>query len=131
MKFKSINVYTGYAEMSLNSVEEFEAPSLEEAIKQEHNKTLAMIKADGDGIDIQFFEHCWLDTKHNCGMVDAGEEGYDLIVPEGHEWYNIITSAESLDHDNCSDEVFEKWKEFNSSLSSEMWGGLTMQTPLQ
>lgn len=113
--YKIVNVYSGYSEMSINrGIDEVVGNSLKEVCIEllEEKKDSFIEDGEEDGeVDLSYFEefvNVW-GVKDKLGSVGDGEEGYDLIIEEGNEWYDKVDN-----YDNWSEEEWNEWVKFNS-----------------
>ena len=112
--YKIVNVYSGYGEMSINrGIDEVVGNSLKEVCIEllEEKKDSFIEDGEEDGeVDLSYFEefvNVW-GVKDKIGSVGDGEEGYDLIIEEGNEWYDKVDN-----YDNWSEEEWNEWVKFN------------------
>ena len=112
--YKIVNVYSGYSEMSINrGIDEVVGNSLKEVCIEllEEKKDSFIEDGEEDGeVDLSYFEefvNVW-GVKDKIGSVGDGEEGYDLIIEEGNEWYDKVDN-----YDNWSEEEWNEWVKFN------------------
>ena len=112
--YKIVNVYSGYSEMSINrGIDEVVGNSLKEVCIEllEEKKDSFIEDGEKDGeVDLSYFEefvNVW-GVKDKIGSVGDGEEGYDLIIEEGNEWYDKVDN-----YDNWSEEEWNEWVKFN------------------
>jgi hypothetical protein len=108
-KYKIINVYTGYAENSIQDMElGFTELSLHDFTDMVGERLLKNIVAGGEFGDEseckEFFGFsATVDVGDGeVGTVANGEEGMLVIVPEAHAWYSKAAY-------DMSDEVYEEW----------------------
>ena len=110
MKYKVVEVYSGYNEMSINSVELKESNDIKSLI----NVLFEELK---DKICNSSGEDMWneFSDKDICnkdlGYYGCDEEGFYLVIGEDNNWFNILDNYE-----NWSDEVNNEWIEFCGSI---------------
>jgi len=117
-KYKIINVYTGYAENSIQDMElESSELSLHDFTDMVGERLLKNIVAGGEFGDeseckefFGFSATVEIDGKGAVGTVANGEEGMLVIVPEAHEWYSKAAY-------DMSDEVYEEWAAYIEELT--------------
>ena len=111
-KYKVVNVYSGYGEMSINrGIDEVVGNSLKEVcIELLEEKKDSSIENDEDLSYFEEFVNMWF-VKDKLGSIGDGEEGYDLIIEEGNEWYDKVDN-----YDNWSEEEWDKWVKFNDKF---------------
>ena len=102
--YKIVGVYSGYGEMSIEGVSEVKGRSLKDVcidLLKEKKKIFEE--------DMSYFEEFVNDwgVKGKLGMVGDGEEGFDLIIEEGNEWYEKIDK-----NDDWSEEEWNEWVSF-------------------
>ena len=94
-KYKVVNVYSGYGEMSINGFEVVEGKSLKDvciSLLEEKKKRFV----DDDSVSyFEEFVNCW-GVEGNVGSVGDGEEGYDLVFEEGSEWFEKVSRYNDL-----------------------------------
>lgn len=113
--YKIVNVYSGYSEMSINrGIDEVVGNSLKEVcieLLEEKKDSFIEDKEEGEEVDLSYFEefvNVW-GVKDKLGSIGDGEEGYDLIIEEGNEWYDKVDN-----YDNWSEDEWNEWVKFCS-----------------
>lgn len=107
--FKIVNVYSGYSEMSINSgIDEVMGNSLKEVCIELLEEKKDYSVEEGYLDYFEEFVNVW-GVKGKLGTIGDGEEGYDLIIEEGNEWYDKVDN-----YDNWSEEEWNEWVKFNS-----------------
>lgn len=114
MNYKSVLVYTGYAENSIQRLETFEATSLLEAVQLVEQNQLNNMLADNEHLDEDFYKEFFGDGRitHGVGIVESGEENVTLVLGEFNEWFDKVSS-----YDDWSDELNDKWCTFINEQS--------------
>ena len=104
--YKIVGVYSGYGEMSIEGVSEVKGKSLKDVCID-----LLKEKKERFEEDMSYFEEFVNDwgVKGKLGMVGDGEEGFDLIIEEGNEWYEKIDKS-----DDWNDEEWNEWMKLNN-----------------
>ena len=111
--YKVVNVYSGYGEMSINGVDEVMGNSLKEVcidLLEEKKDGFVGDCEEGEEVDLSYFEefvNIW-GVKGKVGSIGDGEEGYDLVIEEGSEWFEKIDRNEEW-----NDEEWNEWLKFN------------------
>jgi len=109
-KYKVINVYSGYNEMSVNSVEDKESNDIDSLVNVLFEELRDEVCNDGGD---EFWNE--FNTKDICnkdlGCYGCDEEGFYLVIGENSNWYNRITNI-----DNWSEKEFNEWREFCGSI---------------
>ena len=111
--YKVVNVYSGYGEMSINGVDEVMGNSLKEVcidLLEEKKDGFVDDCEEGEEVDLSYFEefvNIW-GVKGKVGSIGDGEEGYDLVIEEGSEWFEKIDRNE-----DWNDEEWNEWLKFN------------------
>ncbi len=110
MKYKVINVYSGYNEMSVNSIKEKESNNIDSLINVLFEELRdEMCNNGGDEYWNEF------NIKNICnkdlGFYGCDEEGFILVIGENNNWFNRIDNI-----DNWSEEEFNEWREFCGSM---------------
>jgi hypothetical protein len=102
--YKIVGVYSGYSEMSIEGVSEVKGKSLKDVCIDLLKEKKKMFEED-----MSYFEEFVNDwgVKGKLGMVGDGEEGFDLIIEEGNEWYEKIDK-----NDDWSEEEWNEWVSF-------------------
>jgi hypothetical protein len=108
MKFKVVNTYTGYSEMSIESLKEREASSLRDIHNEVNNEVKAL-----EWYDPEFFGSDFSDMMEvaNISWIGYGEENVFLIIPETHEMYKEVARPEDM-----SEKMWDKWVKFCRDL---------------
>ena len=110
MKFKVVLTYTGYAEMSIESLKEREASSLEEMQTIVNNEVKAL-----DWYDPEFFGSEFSDMMavNNVGYVGYGEENVFIILPETNKMFSKL----KVEFGDMTESEWDEWVEFARTLS--------------
>ena len=112
-KYKVVNVYSGYGEMSINGVDEMMGESLKDVcikLLEEKKKRFEDDCEESEEVDLSYFEefvNCW-GVEGKIGSVGDGEEGYDLIFEEGSEWFEKVDK-----NDDWNDKEWNEWDKLN------------------
>lgn len=107
-KYKVVNVYSGYGEMSINGVDEMMGESLKDVcIKLLEEKKKRFKEDEGEDSYFEEFVNCW-GVEGKIGSVGDGEEGYDLVFEEGSEWFEKIDKS-----DDWNDKEWDEWMKLN------------------
>ena len=109
--YKIVSVYSGYGEMSINGVSNEKSESLKEVCIDLLKKKKKLFEEEGDDSDMSYFEefvNSW-GVKGKLGSVGDGEEGFDLIVEEGSDWYGKVNG-----YDDWSENEWNEWVNFCS-----------------
>ena len=106
-KYKVVNVYSGYGEMSINGVDEMMGESLKDVcIKLLEEKKKRFV--DDDSVSyFEEFVNCW-GVEGKIGSVGDGEEGYDLVFEEGSEWFEKVSR-----YNDWNDKEWNEWDKLN------------------
>lgn len=111
MKYKSVLVYTGYAENGIENVAEFQATSLLDAVLAvEQNQLDEMLENDEELNEDwykEFFGKGRLSSSEGVGIVNAGEENVLLVFDENNKWFGLVDSFETW-----TEELYEEWCKF-------------------
>ena len=104
--YKIVNVYSGYGEMCINGVSNEKGESLQDVCIDLLKEKKKMFEED-----MSYFEEFVNDwgVKGKLGSVGDGEEGFDLIVEEGSDWYDKVDG-----YDDWSEEEWNEWIDFNN-----------------
>ena len=120
MNYKVVNVYTGYAENSVENIEleshDYELADFADSVG---NRLFWFIYDGGEhGNESEvreffgFSQTVEIDGGGEVGLVSNGEENMLIIVPEGHEWYEKV----SYDMDES---VYGEWVEFVNKIDEK------------
>ena len=104
--YKIVNVYSSYGEMSINGVSNEKGESLKEVcidLLKEKKESMKESKSY-----FEEFVNSW-GVKGKLGSVGDGEEGFDLIVEEGSDWYDKVDG-----YDDWSEDEWSEWMDFNN-----------------
>ena len=105
-KYKVVDVYCGYGEMSINGgVEVVEGKSLKSVCVKLLKEKKKFFKEDKSYFEE--FVNVW-GVKGKVGSIGGGEEGYDLVFEEGSEWFEKIDR-----NDDWNDEEWNEWLKLN------------------
>lgn len=109
MKYKSVLVYTGYAENGVEKVKTFSATSLLDATMLVEECQLDRMLEDDNGLDEDWYNEFFGNGRvvNGVGFVESGEENVTLVLGEFNEWFDKVDSF-----DTWSDELYAKWNEF-------------------
>jgi hypothetical protein len=109
MKFKVVNTYTGYSEMSIESLKEREASTLEEMHKIVNDEVKAL-----DWYDPEFYGSEISDRMlvENVGTVGYGEENVFIILPETNKMYSKL----KVEFADMTESEWDGWVKFCRSL---------------
>lgn len=109
MKYKSVLVYTGYAENGVEKVKTFSATSLLDATMLVEECQLDRMLEDDNGLDEDYYNEFFGNGRvvNGVGFVESGEENVTLVLGEFNEWFDKVDTF-----DTWSDELFAKWNEF-------------------
>jgi len=103
-KYKVVNVYSGYGEMSINGSSLMEGRNVESVCKKllkEKKKGMKENKSYSKSY-FEEFMNFWR-VKDGVGYVGDGEEGFDMVIDEKSKWWELVGK------DDWSDEVIEEW----------------------
>ena len=114
MKFKVIEVYSGYGEMDIVEVENDEMEGGIDEIVNVLWKFLKDIFIDNDNIDYweEFNGKKVIDS--NMGVFGCSEEGYSLVIGEGSKWYKMF---EGDWRSKWDDKNWDEWMKLNESVN--------------
>ena len=118
MNYKVVNVFTGYAENSIQDIElESYAYELADFADSLGNRLVMLILDGGEHGDEsevrEFFGFATtveIDGGGEVGVVSNGEENILVIVPEGHGWYDRVKY-------DMDEEVYDEWVEYVSKIN--------------
>ena len=100
-KYKVVNVYSGYGEMSINGSCLMEGRNVESVCKKLLKEKKKRMKEDKSYFEE--FVNFWR-VKDGVGYVGDGEEGFDMVIDEKSKWWGLVESDEFW-----SDEEVEEW----------------------
>ena len=111
MKYKVIDVYSGYNEMSVNSdIEIKESNDIKSLMDVLYEELRDMICNElGDDF--------WSDYSNknivnkDIGYFGCSEEGFNLVIGEDNNWYNRLDN-----YKDWSDEEYNDWRMFCNSM---------------
>ena len=110
MKFKVVGVYSGYNEMSVNSVEVVESNDIKSLINVLFEELRDQI-CNNNGSDLwEEFSDKEICNK-DLGYYGCDEEGFNLVIGEDNNWFNRLDS-----YKNWSIEEFNDWRMFCGSI---------------
>jgi len=118
-KYKIINVYTGYAENSIQDIEleSHDAYELADFADSVGNRLVWFILDGGEHGDesevrefFGFSQTVEIDGGGEVGVVSNGEENILVIVPEGHEWYDKVKY-------DMDEEVYDEWAAYIEEIT--------------
>ena len=113
MKFKVVEVYSGYNEMSINGdIEIKESDNIKVLINvlfEELRDKICNNSSSGEDYVEEFSEKdiCNKDL----GYYSCDEEGFNLVIGEDNNWFNRLDS-----YKDWSIEEFNEWREFCGSI---------------
>jgi len=119
MNYKLVNVYTGYAENSIEDIEleSHDAYELADFADSVGNRLVWFILDGGEHGDesevrefFGFSQTVEIDGGGEVGVVSNGEENILVIVPEGHEWYDKVKY-------DMDEEVYDEWVEYVNKIN--------------
>ena len=94
--FKIVNVYTGYAEFSVQSVDTIHAKNISEAAVLAQDNVQEALRDDGADDDyIKEFYTGFRQLSSKLFMVNNGEENVLLVIAETHELYHLVDHPEN------------------------------------
>ena len=103
MKFKVVEVYSGYNEMSINGVVEI----------KERDNIDNLICELFFGLKDKFNEFSDKGViSEDLGFYSCDEEGFNLVISENDNWYNRLSNYE-----NWTDDEYNEWREFCGSIA--------------
>ena len=112
MKFKVVEVYSGYNEMSINGVVEIKERDNIKGLINELFEALKNKFCNNDETD------CWEEFSNkgviseDIGFYGCDEEGFNLVIGENDNWYNRLSNYE-----NWTDVENNEWREFCVSIA--------------
>jgi hypothetical protein len=112
MKFKVVEVYSGYNEMSINGVVEIKERDNIKGLINELFEALKNKFCNNDETD------CWNEfsdkgvISEDIGFYGCGEEEFNLVISENDNWYNRLSNYE-----NWTDVENNEWREFCVSIA--------------
>jgi len=112
MKFKVVEVYSGYNEMSINGVVEIKERDNIKGLINELFEALKNKFCNNDETD------CWEEfsdkgvISEDIGFYGCDEEGFNLVISENDNWYNRLCNYE-----NWTDDEYNEWREFCGSIA--------------
>ena len=112
MKFKVVEVYSGYNEMSINGVVEIKERDDIKGLINELFEALKNKFCNNDETD------CWEEfsdkgvINEDLGYYGCDEECFNLVIREDNNWYNRVSNYE-----NWTDVENEEWREFCGSIA--------------
>lgn len=111
--FKIVNVYTGYAEYGVQSVDVIHANNIHEAaVLAQENVHEALRDDEADDTYIQEFYSGIRQLSSKLLLVNNGEENVLLVIAETHELFHQV--------DHCTSEWSnEQWAEWVKMLESD------------
>ena len=111
MKYKVIEVYSGYNEMSINSdikiKESNDIKSLIDVLFEELRDKIC--NDNGDDFWNEFSIKNIVNK--DLGYYGCDEEGFNLVIGEDNNWYNRLDN-----YNNWSDEEYDEWRMFCGSM---------------
>lgn len=111
MKYKVIEVYSGYNEMSINSdikiKESNDIKSLIDVLFEELRDKICNDNGDDFWNEFNVKEIC----NNDLGYYGCDEEGFNLVIGEDNNWYNRLDN-----YNNWSDEEYDEWRMFCGSM---------------
>lgn len=111
MKYKVIEVYSGYNEMSINSdikiKESNDIKSLIDVLFEELRDKICNDNGDDFWNEFSVKEICNKDL----GYYGCDEEGFNLVIGEDNNWYNRLDN-----YKDWSDEEYNDWRMFCGSI---------------
>ena len=121
MNYKIVNVYTGYAENSVQDIEiESHAYELADFTDRVGDRLFWFIYDGGEhGNESEvreffgFSQTVEIDGCGEVGLVSNGEENVLVIVPEGHEWYEKVSY-------DMGESVCGEWVEFMNKIEEKV-----------
>lgn len=107
--YKAVNVYSGYGEMDILSVDDWTGDSIADVCKNiSENNKLTLCEDDeeeGENIWEEFYSAININS-NGIGSVECGEEGFIFVFEEGNEWFDKIDS-----YREWNDSDWDKWME--------------------
>ena len=113
MKFKVVSIYSGYNEMSINSVFE---------VNWRNNNIKSLVRILFKSLKFKFCEYGHINfwnefsdkgvINEELGFYGCAEEGFNLVIREDNNWYNRLSNYE-----NWTDIENEEWREFCGSIA--------------
>ena len=112
MKYKVIEVYSGYNEMSVNSdIITKECNDIKTLIDVLFEELRDIICNDDGGDDFwNEFSSKGIVNK-DLGYYGCDEEGFNLVIGEDNNWYNRLDN-----YNDWSDEEYDEWRKFCGSI---------------
>lgn len=111
MKYKVIEVYSGYNEMSVNSdieiKESNDIKSLIDVLFEELRDIICNNSGEDYWDEFSVKEICNKDL----GCYGCSEEGFNLVISEDNNWYNRLDN-----YKDWSVEEFNEWRMFCGSI---------------
>ena len=111
MKYKVIEVYSGYNEMSINNgikiKESNDIKSLIDVLFEELRDKICNDNGDDFWNEFSVKEICNKDL----GCSGCDEEGFNLVIGEDNNWYNRLDN-----YKDWSDEEYNDWRMFCGSI---------------
>jgi hypothetical protein len=112
MKFKIVEVYSGYNEMSISG----------DVVIKEREDIKGLINELFEGLKNKFVDNDETDfwnefsdkgvINEELGFYGCAEEGFNLVIREDNNWYNRLSNYE-----NWTDIENEEWREFCGSIA--------------
>jgi len=107
MKYKVINVYSGYGEMSINNIKEKESNDINSLIDVLFEELRDKICNEG-GIDYWDEFSIKKIINKDIGYYLCSEEDFNLVISSDNEWYDKVNN-----YNNWNKKDNDKWIKFS------------------
>lgn len=111
MKYKVVEVYSGYNEMSIsNGIKIKESNDIKSLIDVLFEELKDKICNDGGDDFWNEFSSKGIVNK-DLGYYGCDEEGFNLVIGEDNNWYNRLDN-----YNDWSDKEYDEWRKFCGSI---------------